>query len=59
VLLLGKVVAVHASAKLVRRINKDEHDALAASPLLAYIHPGRVATIDETQAFPYHLMFKR
>jgi flavin reductase (DIM6/NTAB) family NADH-FMN oxidoreductase RutF len=59
VLVLGKVVAVHASARLVRRIDRDEHDALAACPLLAYVHPGRVATIDETSEFPYHLTYKR
>jgi len=59
VLVLGRVVAVHASSRLVRRIDRDEHDALRACPLLAYVHPGRVATIDETTAFPYHLTYKR
>lgn len=58
-LVIGKVVAVHASQKMVRRIDRSDADLLRDCPLLVYVHPGRVATIDETDAFPYHLTFKR
>lgn len=58
-LVIGKVVAVHASQNMMRRIDRDDHDLLRDCPLLVYVHPGRVATIDETDAFPYHLTFKR
>lgn len=58
-LIIGKVVAVHASQKMVRRIDRDDHDLLRDCPLLVYVHPGRVATVDETDEFPYHLTFKR
>ena len=59
VLVIGRVVAVHASERMVRRIDRDDHDLLRDSPLLVYVHPGRVATVDETDAFPYHLTYKR
>jgi flavin reductase (DIM6/NTAB) family NADH-FMN oxidoreductase RutF len=48
-LVIGTVVAAHASSKLVRRVDRDSHDQLRETPLLAYIHPGRVASIDETE----------
>jgi hypothetical protein len=32
---------------------------IAHSPMLAYLHPGRFAQIIQTQAFPYHVGFKR
>lgn len=58
-LLIGEVVAAHASRRLVRRIDRDTREQLRDCPLLAYVHPGRVATIDETGEFPYHLAFRR
>lgn len=59
VMLIGEVVAAHASPKLIRRIDRSGRDQLRECPLLAYVHPGRVATIDETGEFPYHLAFRR
>ncbi len=59
VLIVGRIVAAHANAHMVRRIDVDDHDLLRKSPLMAYVHPGRVATIDETDPFPYHLAFRR
>ena len=37
----------------------DEQELLAAAPLLAYIHPGRIATIAETRSFPFPLGMRK
>ena len=34
-------------------------DLLAGEPLLAYLPPGRFASIDQTYSFPFHTNFKR
>jgi flavin reductase (DIM6/NTAB) family NADH-FMN oxidoreductase RutF len=56
-LVIGRVVAAHASERALRETPEAAHDALAAAPLLAYVHPGRVAAIHETKPFPYHRGF--
>jgi flavin reductase (DIM6/NTAB) family NADH-FMN oxidoreductase RutF len=48
-LLVGRVVAAYATQKaMADRV-----------PLLAYVHPGRVAAVHETKGFPYHRGFHR
>jgi flavin reductase (DIM6/NTAB) family NADH-FMN oxidoreductase RutF len=59
VLIIGRVVAAHVSEQLLRSVDVDDHDLVHGSPLLAYVHPGRVATVDETVSFPYHVGFRR
>lgn len=49
VLIVGRVVAALASQRALD----------SATPLLAYVHPGRVASIHETKEFPYHRGFAR
>lgn len=58
-LVIGEVVAARAPAGSLRGLDVDDQDLLAADPLLAYIHPGRITTISSTQAFPYHAGFSR
>lgn len=48
-LVIGRVVAAFASSRAL-----DD-----STPLLAYVHPGRVASIHETKEFPYHRGFQR
>lgn len=48
-LVVGRVVAALASPKA------QEH----TTPLLAYVHPGRVTSVRETKEFPYHRGFHR
>ena len=31
----------------------DDADLIRAAPVLAYLHPGRLALISDTQAFPF------
>jgi flavin reductase (DIM6/NTAB) family NADH-FMN oxidoreductase RutF len=56
-LLIGRVVAVHASERALR--DGDDDAVLEASPVLAYVHPGRVASVQHTKPFPYHRGFRR
>jgi flavin reductase (DIM6/NTAB) family NADH-FMN oxidoreductase RutF len=56
-LIIGRVVAAHASQRALREVPDTAHDALANAPLLVYVHPGRVAAVHETKPFPYHRGF--
>lgn len=47
-LVVGRVVAAFASQKALD----------GSTPLLAYVHPGRVASVHETKEFPYHRGFR-
>jgi flavin reductase (DIM6/NTAB) family NADH-FMN oxidoreductase RutF len=58
-LVVGEVVHATARPDAVLSVDEDAHDVLARSPLLAYVHPGHVATIDRADAFPYHRGFRR
>jgi flavin reductase (DIM6/NTAB) family NADH-FMN oxidoreductase RutF len=58
-LIVGRVVAAAAAEDSIRDADLDAHEMIAHSPLLAYLHPGRFAKIAETQAFPYHVGFRR
>jgi hypothetical protein len=38
---------------------RDEQDIIHDSPLLAYLNPGRYASIDESRSFPFPAGFMR
>lgn len=46
-LLVGRVVAAFASQRAL----------LDSTPLLAYVHPGRIASVHDSKEFPYHRGF--
>jgi flavin reductase (DIM6/NTAB) family NADH-FMN oxidoreductase RutF len=58
-LLAGKIVAAHAHEDVLRTSEGDDQDLIHAAPLMAYLYPGRVATIDRTYSFPFPVGFKR
>jgi flavin reductase (DIM6/NTAB) family NADH-FMN oxidoreductase RutF len=58
-LIIGRVVAAAAADDSVLDADVDAQEMIAHSPMLAYLHPGRFAQIVQTQAFPYHVGFKR
>jgi flavin reductase (DIM6/NTAB) family NADH-FMN oxidoreductase RutF len=58
-LIAGRVVAAHAKSETLRRMDVDDQQTLAASPLLAYVSPGRYTMIHETQSFPFPAGMKR
>jgi flavin reductase (DIM6/NTAB) family NADH-FMN oxidoreductase RutF len=57
-LVIGRVVAAAADERAVRDPERDDADLLRDSPLLAYLAPGRFATIDDTKAFPLPVDFR-
>jgi flavin reductase (DIM6/NTAB) family NADH-FMN oxidoreductase RutF len=57
-LVIGDIVAAAAVAEAVRVSDSDDADLVAASPLLAYLSPGRFAEIGESLSFPYPFDFK-
>lgn len=58
-LVIGEIVAARVREDYLRQSDLDDHQLLAQSPLLAYVHPGRFAVIAETHAFPFPMGFKR
>lgn len=53
VLVVGEIVAADAAEDAVRHSDGDDADLVARSPLLAYVSPGRFASVQETLSFPY------
>jgi flavin reductase (DIM6/NTAB) family NADH-FMN oxidoreductase RutF len=58
-LIIGEVVAASADEDYVRMDDRDGGEQLFHSPLLAYISPGRYATIRHTAQFPFPEGFSR
>ncbi len=58
-LISGRIIEAHLIPGALRGEDVDDQDTLAAAPLLAYISPGRYATIDQTHSFPFPLGFQR
>jgi len=58
-LIIGEVVAASADEEYVRMDDRDGGEQLYDSPLLAYISPGRYATIRHTAQFPVPKGFTR
>jgi flavin reductase (DIM6/NTAB) family NADH-FMN oxidoreductase RutF len=52
-LIAGRVVAASAHEDSVRTSEADDADLVHARPLLAYLAPGRVASVAESLSFPY------
>lgn len=52
-LVVGRVVAAAAPEDELRQEDVDDADLVHASPLLAYLAPGRLAVIAESTAFPF------
>jgi flavin reductase (DIM6/NTAB) family NADH-FMN oxidoreductase RutF len=58
-LVAGRVVAARVGADALRTSDHGEGEQLVEAPLLAYVHPGRFATVAETRAFPFPADFSR
>jgi flavin reductase (DIM6/NTAB) family NADH-FMN oxidoreductase RutF len=58
-LIVGRVIAAHVHPDALRADERDEQDLIYESPLLAYLSPGRYATVRESFAFPFPADFKR
>lgn len=57
-LIVGRIVAAHADPAVLRGAERDDAELLRDEPLLAYVGPGRFATVGETRSFPYPADFR-
>jgi flavin reductase (DIM6/NTAB) family NADH-FMN oxidoreductase RutF len=58
-LIVGRVVAGHVRADAMRASERDDNELINECPLMAYLHPGRFASIDKSLSFPFPVGFKR
>lgn len=58
-LIVGRIVAAHVSEDYLRASERDEQDLIHSSPLLAYLSPGRYASVDKSFSFPFPAGFMR
>lgn len=58
-LIAGEIVGASADEAALRVSDRDDGEQLFASPLLAYVSPGRFAEIRTTAAFPFPKGFTR
>jgi flavin reductase (DIM6/NTAB) family NADH-FMN oxidoreductase RutF len=58
-LVVGRIVAAYVHRDALRVSDGDDQQLLADHPLLAYLHPGRYASISNTLAFPFPADFER
>jgi flavin reductase (DIM6/NTAB) family NADH-FMN oxidoreductase RutF len=58
-LIVGAVVAASADPAALREVERDDADLIREAPLLAYLQPGRTATIDRSASFPFPAGFSR
>lgn len=57
-LVVGEVVAASASEDALRVSDGDDADTIAGSPLLAYLSPGRFASVERSMSFPFTVDFR-
>ncbi len=58
-LIIGRIVAARIAEDALRTSDRDDEDLLMASPLLAYLYPGRFAEVSATNKLPLPAGFKR
>jgi len=58
-LILGRIIAARVAEDALRSSDQDDEDLFYASPLLAYLYPGRFTEIADTNKLPFPAGFKR
>ena len=58
-LIIGQVQTARVAADALRSSDRDDGDLVVASPLLAYLYPGRFAEVAESALMPMPEGFKR
>lgn len=58
-LIIGQIVDAQVDDEFLRMAERDDQDLIHASPLLAYLYPGRFAKIDQSFSFPFPKGFSR
>ena len=52
-LITGEIVAARAEPQVLRSNEADDQELIHASPMLVYLAPGRFATIERSNSFPF------
>lgn len=58
-LISGEIVAAYAHPDYIRSSELDDQELIHEAPLMAYLPPGRFATITRSNAFPFPANMKR
>lgn len=58
-LITGEIIAAYAESSFIRASEHDSQEVIHDSPLFAYLAPGRFATIDRSNAFPFPAEMKK
>ena len=58
-LITGEIVAAYVDAEFMRTSEHGDDEVIHDSPLFAYLSPGRFATIDRSNAFPFPAEMKK
>lgn len=58
-LVIGEVVAASVEEDALRASDSDDAEVIREQPLLAYLSPGRFASVSQSFSFPFHANFKR
>jgi flavin reductase (DIM6/NTAB) family NADH-FMN oxidoreductase RutF len=58
-LIVGRILAAHVREDYLRSSERDDQDLIHGSPLLAYLSPGRFASVGESHSFPFPAGFMR
>ena len=58
-LITGEIVRAWADDEFLRHSETDDQETIHDAPLLAYLSPGRFATIDHSNAFPFPESMKK
>lgn len=58
-LIAGEIVAAWGDEDFLRHAEADDQETIHEAPLFAYLHPGRFATIDRSNAFPFPVAMKK
>lgn len=57
--IIGAIVAAQVDNECLRNVERDDQELIHASPLLAYLYPGRFAKIEQSFSFPFPSGFSR
>lgn len=57
-LIVGRIVAAAADPSALRTLDRDDADLLYREPVLAYLSPGRFASVGESASFPFVADFR-
>jgi flavin reductase (DIM6/NTAB) family NADH-FMN oxidoreductase RutF len=58
-LIIGRIVAAHVAEDAARNEELDEQSMIHDAPVLAYLHPGRFASIADSLSFPFPAGMKK